>query len=623
MRFHFGISFRWKTIKKFLFPFAFGLLAYFGFGGIFDNFNLGFIQTYAYNMTSYYNVDMFDYKTYLENSSCDDTNLYEFLNNYINSINWSNSYNQIFISINLGYDHTPTDLRLYFVPTSSVNQNQGHKIWTFGLNQSSGWGPIFKAEASKQYVGSLVINKDSCNNTTNLQSVLDFITTTANTGAPSNSFYTPGFNYSNGTGYYNVTWANYNSFSDSSSYNVGGWWYYSSYDLYFASSSEAGGNNKYWKTIHINDNNQNYGFDSKLPSYRDIYPYTPTPVFIGYKKQLDTLYTRFSPSQLSNYDLQINFKVPQSVLGFYQTPEEYIDNTQFDYICSGRVSSGGYYYYESFPCSLSSSYTTTQNTITYIFNNVTTSSNLSNYDTLYVTINPKYIDSNVSTTMFNLNYTFTNGYFYNTSYKGAIYERLSGLLTLDFKLYFSSNNSPNNANLYIDTTNFDNTIFTMGFSNTSHKEFYQIGQSVLGNPDNYEELEHFRLTRVSNSFDTGVMVYQQNGSTRLSYLNLFFNDGMYISSNLGNDNFYYIDNTGTIQNGSFSPPVLSNNDDDFDITYYTNYVSSFIDDLSDSSLTIAIYTQSFFDSIPIVLQTFILVMFILACIYFVYLLIKR
>lgn len=47
MRFHFGVSFRWKTIKKFLIPIIIGLLAYFGFGNYFNNLPLGFIQVNA------------------------------------------------------------------------------------------------------------------------------------------------------------------------------------------------------------------------------------------------------------------------------------------------------------------------------------------------------------------------------------------------------------------------------------------------------------------------------------------------------------------------------------------------------------------------------------------------
>lgn len=50
MRFHAGISFSWRTIKKFLIPFLLGVLAFFGFNFINDNKDnlpLGFISAYA------------------------------------------------------------------------------------------------------------------------------------------------------------------------------------------------------------------------------------------------------------------------------------------------------------------------------------------------------------------------------------------------------------------------------------------------------------------------------------------------------------------------------------------------------------------------------------------------
>ena len=49
MRFHCGVSFSWRSIKKFLIPFLLGILAFFGFNFLQDNkiIPLGFIQAYA------------------------------------------------------------------------------------------------------------------------------------------------------------------------------------------------------------------------------------------------------------------------------------------------------------------------------------------------------------------------------------------------------------------------------------------------------------------------------------------------------------------------------------------------------------------------------------------------
>lgn len=49
MRFHMGVSFSWRTIKKYLIPFILGILAFFGFNFLNDNkiFNFGVLNTYA------------------------------------------------------------------------------------------------------------------------------------------------------------------------------------------------------------------------------------------------------------------------------------------------------------------------------------------------------------------------------------------------------------------------------------------------------------------------------------------------------------------------------------------------------------------------------------------------
>ena len=56
MRFHVGFSFRLKTLKKFLFPILIGILAYFGFGGLF-----GCLQVNALvNTNTFYRFDVYE-----------------------------------------------------------------------------------------------------------------------------------------------------------------------------------------------------------------------------------------------------------------------------------------------------------------------------------------------------------------------------------------------------------------------------------------------------------------------------------------------------------------------------------------------------------------------------------
>lgn len=47
MRFHCGISFSWRSIKRIIMPLIFGLIAFFGFNFVYDHFSIGFINAFA------------------------------------------------------------------------------------------------------------------------------------------------------------------------------------------------------------------------------------------------------------------------------------------------------------------------------------------------------------------------------------------------------------------------------------------------------------------------------------------------------------------------------------------------------------------------------------------------
>ena len=66
MRFHFGVSFRWKTIKKILIPILLGLLSYFGFNGF-----LGVIKVNA--LANYDTTTTLEYGDFYE-TNFDDSN---------------------------------------------------------------------------------------------------------------------------------------------------------------------------------------------------------------------------------------------------------------------------------------------------------------------------------------------------------------------------------------------------------------------------------------------------------------------------------------------------------------------------------------------------------------------
>lgn len=588
-----------------------------------------------YNSNTTYTLNIPNEKEYLSQYTCGTDNVYTFTEYIIDTIeNASSTYAniEIYLGMNSGSVDNENILSFYAWPK---NYDMKDNFYALGKNVSS--KGRFQISHSYNTFNSnntfyyFEIKLNGCSsNSANLvgqASIDNFISFvlygTYNTGV-SNSVVSQFKKYD----YYSSPYWNCfislldNTFTNDNSYTINNnWIYYSTIPIKLGIPSDT--SQEFYKNIIIND--IEYSVGDIIPSVHDLESSPPTPTFIGYKTSLDTFYTDITLNDFSSYSLTIDFNVPQSLLGYYQTPQEYIDNTSFDFVCSGRINYSNYYQYRNHPCSLNVTTSYTDNFVRYVFNGISTSdfNGLFDYDKIYVTIIPKYLNNDISTTLFNLTYTYSYGSFFNTEYKGAIYENFSNL-PLNFKMYFSSNNSLDNSSLYVRKSNFiDYNIKYNGFSNTTQSMSVVIGSSILGSIDN--ENEGFVYTQVSNSIDTGIMIYQQNGIALLPRLDLFFNSGMYISINnvADSNSFYYVDSTGTIQNNNFVKPVYTDDSNDYDISYYINKVSSFIDDLSNDCVEFGNITQNFYNGLPVIFQTFILVIFILACIYFTYLLINR
>ena len=85
MRFHVGMSFSWRTIKKYLIPILLGVLAYFGFNFIYDNTSippLGIINVYASENDDFNDISSDDIPDEVQENY-----------NYWSSVLANNSYN--------------------------------------------------------------------------------------------------------------------------------------------------------------------------------------------------------------------------------------------------------------------------------------------------------------------------------------------------------------------------------------------------------------------------------------------------------------------------------------------------------------------------------------------------
>ena len=583
-------------------------------------------KTFAYyNTDTSFNLTMQNYDLVLKNTSCGENgSFYEVVNDFID--NTSTQYYDLVVGPPVITDDIVSSIRFYIKWKSNI-QYRSLQYYGFNSSPSSTLNLKLVYSSNTDRVPYLSITNNTCSNYQNTSGYTMFknLTDTGNynsattTGDFNYNFYGPMGEYSS----YMSFGSNY--FSNDLSYNTDTWYYYSSSPFLFGRYNYTN-NSVFNKKLCISDNDTCYVLNDTLPSYYDIHHNDEpedTSSFIGYKESLDTFYTSLLPSNISNYNLKINFKTPQSLLGFYQTPQEYIDNTSFNYICSGRINNSNYYSYETFNCSLSSSYViTNENTIEYTFNNLSLEHTLTNYDKIFITIKSNYLDSNISTTLFDLKYTYNLGSFYNTEFKGSIYEDFTSL-PLNFKIYFSSNNTLANSNLYTKKYNFINYgLHYIGFSNISQNQNLVYGTSILGTTLNSDSSD-FISTNVSNDIDTGIMIYQQDSAIPLPRLDLFFNAGIIVSiNNTSNNEFYYIDNTGTIQNSTFTIPISSDNTK-YDISYYVQTINNFLDDKKDSIYQLSILTQSFYNELPFGIQSSLFVVFIFFCLLLIFMLIKR
>lgn len=629
MRFHCGISFSWRTIKKFLFPFLLGLLAFFGFNTIYDYVKdngvpLGVLKAYALeNYDTQFNNSIPDYIQRLSNQSCQNIKPYDYINQIIEDVDFSTSTYQMyittpstnFVDIYFYLSTTDFDEITYYANSSKSMFLKSQPVITFNARFTLKFGYTGSCPSGSPFEQNFYIH------------LIDFIQNGNTQWLGSSSYFgnlmaiSSTFSFQD-SGY--STTANNNS-----NYNTDWWFYYSSRKLYL-SDDDFSGDSFFHKNVYITNNDLLIHPGDFAPSYYNIYVSPPEPdpsepSFIGYKTQLETFYTDIPNNSFNSYFLKVKFKVPQSLLGSSVVPQDYIDNLNFDYVCSGRLNNSSYYSYDSFDCSLTKSYVITTNNIEFTFSNVTTNQNLSVYDKLYVTINPRYLSNSVSKTLFDLSYTYSLGNFMMTPYKGNIYEKFINL-PLDFKTYISSNNPTSSSSLYVKKSSFvDYGINIAGYSNTSNQQNLVVGSSLLGYNSSDEETYNggFIKLSVTSQLDKGILIYQKD-SALLSTLELFFDKGIIISfNNTSSDSFYFIDSNGDISQGNFVKPIMNNSNTSYDISYYIGIVNDFIDGLSSDSLELAILTQSFYDSLPVLFQTFLFVVFIIVDIYMAYILMKR
>lgn len=642
MRFHFGISFRWNTIKKFLFPFLIGLLAYFGFSsGIFENLHLPFLtltKVHAYsNYDTSYTIEPFDWDTYLSSVNCGGEILKDVIDDFID--NYDNTYFEAFIYSDYSQDLTDGNygsrFYIYLIPK---NHNRNALYWygddshNFGFNYEFTSTYNLNSSAVYYYLNTsgCSANSPTITNTTTWNDLLNAM----NTG---NGNYDLVYNSISLIDRYNYNiwdlpkWAsslkkiNSLNFNNTDSFTIENVIlpYYSSEPLYFNTNVSSSG--YYLKNLIINGNTYTYG--DEIPTYVNLpSPTPPEPTFIEYKDYLGTIYSNFSPNDYSNFEVKLNFDT------YDLNALEYTQNLTYYIQCYGRINHGNYYSYEKFPmCSVAMDFGTgvelDSNHNKLVFNDLLIAdsngniiNNFSNYDKLFIYIDFNYNDPSLNKTISNMSLISTQNVYYEDDFRGPIYENFDSLGSYFKMLISTSKNSK--SSLYaksissnITTNDFINTQY---YNTTTLKE-YEVNGYLSDSWKNFN---------VNNYNSISLMLFQQINSLNSGILNpsihlVIFQDIVISINNISNDTFYFVNSSGNIESNVIEVDYASSSNQSFDLSYYFYEFNNYLDSISSQCLTLHNITQDFYDSTPEFFRVSIFIIFILFCISFLYREIRR
>lgn len=374
--------------------------------------------------------------------------------------------------------------------------------------------------------------------------------------------------------------------------------YFSSIPIKFEPNSyQISANNVYLKNIIYLDITTSRG--GYFPTYLDSLEYED---FVNFDS-IGNIYVGGIPkNNLSSVIYKSSFNYVDS---------NYVDSLEPQFLYFGRINNTTYYSYEKINCS--SSYTIEKNestnlaTINLFSNGISCSSDLTNYDNIYIRVYYNYdnnSDSLIKAYKSSINYGYTNRLKDSTAnyLNSYIYERFENfsssssiVLSSDYSLvnsYFISN-SDSIVSVSVDRNG-------------------NILSDLTQNPISY-----------GSSIGNNILIYD----TLYDYVNFsnidLFIDYRSIVSISNNDVYTYYDSNNDLTTNTIINDHTLVDINDYNISYYNNIVSNFIDSFSNDITSFSLIIQSAYDSAPDFLQIFIYVVFILICIYFIYRLILR
>lgn len=601
MRFHFGVSFRWKSIKKFLLPFLIGVLSFFGL----SKFQI--LQVYAdSNFDTTFTFDLPQTDVFDENVTSDKT-YKEFVDSLISG---DSEYYYYFI---LSNPTTANSMQIWLIPKNDT-------IRKFNFYFYDGSLRLFGFRNTTYKWFSFGVTNNSFNDRYGVDIFQDcYYDNTCPT------YYIPesdnhAFQYS----FYNInsnnplplfTCANCNNFVNNQSYDLNNYniAYTSGSRIVFKTSypmlvdttltrSGTSGSSYLYKSVIMN--NITLNDDVNIPSYYDLYYSSEPDESLSLPYYLDELGTFFIGSIP-----KANLGSLTSTISFNFTGLENIDSIRYNILYFGRINhSDNYFSYEKINCNplnIVSSAIGEDHVITTFFpNGLTCSSDLTNYDNIYIQIQP-YNYNSTDKSIYNLEMT--------TSY-GNITRLSNSTVTYNPVYIFEKfENLPNDFSFLFSTLEPKQIIYYL--SNNKYLVSLDVDMSTnkLGSLD----VKYF-----GTDYNKNLMLFNMTSYySGLTNLNLFLQPDTILSTHYNNSYSYYDDNGNLVDSEIINNKNVSK-DDTYNVDNYLDVINNYINDLNDDMYNFSHLVQDSYDSIPENFQIIIFISFILGCIYLTFLFIR-
>ena len=494
MRFHVGFSFRFKDLKKFLIPILLGILAYFGFGGLFgcikvnafenldSSFNLTYNNFYE-NENYYHGNDSLAFVMYMAidyyRNNADNSNFELFINKCDSSIClYLLQKNDINYNVNVYGSNGSYYVRNLFSKLNLTNNNS--YSYRFYMPFSSNYDVINSAWFSK--FKSCVVSDGTDYNSDCLYNV---------SGVP---FYADRYTYT-----FNTNLFSYDSMNDPPRINnVDDFtfssvvpFYYSSFNIYFRTDQNTVDSNSLF-VKKIKTNGMTYSITNRIFSYFDVvngntvdnYNLITPENSLGY-----ILVGGIPKADIGNFNITLNYNYNDF---------NYVSNNNFVIQYFGRVNHSSYYSYEYLQCT-----PTNNNKFTSTYNNlqkyVSTSilpdgfsctSDLTNYDYIYLSI-VNANTTNFDDTVYNINVSSNYG---NIT-------RLNNKEYMGFQIYEKFTNLDPRFEIMLSTMSVStNALFN---TNSRYVNFYNVNRDTNSISKTYSA----NPVKFGTNYNTNVMLF--------------------------------------------------------------------------------------------------------------------